>query len=178
VARPAHLFLSTLSGKRVNVASEIAIRDLGGLIASATTLSLAVELYLKAHRIIAGISVPETHHLWTLYRSLPKPLKETIELNYNRLNPTGGSESSVIDLAIDVGNMDEKEIHEMMNKRTSPTSDTSLRGVLLRSSDAFINWRYVHEQRDSNNPTVVTYEHMRLDLIAKVLKGIAVKFIS
>ena len=61
------------------MAASIALKDLGGLIASATILSLSVELYLKSLRMILGMSIPDKHHLWSLYKVLPSNIRSDIE---------------------------------------------------------------------------------------------------
>jgi len=47
----------------VNYAWQDALADLGGLVASATNLTLAVEIYLKTLYILLGLQVPHTHNL-------------------------------------------------------------------------------------------------------------------
>ena len=47
--------------------------------ASATNLTLALELYLKVLRMIMALPVPTIHELWTLYKGLPQELKERIQ---------------------------------------------------------------------------------------------------
>lgn len=169
----AHIFLSTL-GNDINVAHIVAAGDVGGLISSATTLALAVELYLKAHTIIVGLPVAETHHLWTLYKSLPEALKGIVESNYNKQNPTGGSASCGLEVAIDTDFTNKEEVNEWSMRRVSPDTDSSLKAVLVRSSDAFKNWRYLHEHSTDSKLAVLKYEYMRLDLIAHLLRDIAV----
>src|SRR5712691_3540260 len=52
-------------------ARDIAAQDIPGMIASATALAFAVELYLKALCIITRRQpLPGGHNLWVLYRAL------------------------------------------------------------------------------------------------------------
>ena len=59
--------------------------DFGGLVASATNLTLALELYLKSLRIVLGLSVPQHHNLWDLYKAVPQGYKTQIEQRYEKL---------------------------------------------------------------------------------------------
>jgi hypothetical protein len=173
----AHIFLATL-GSDINVANLRAAQDIGGLISSATTLALAVELYLKAHRIIARLPVLETHHLWTLYKTLPVSLKNIIERNYDKQNPVDGNDSCALVVVVDTDLTDKDEFNKWKERKASPDTDNSLKGVLLRSSDAFVSWRYVHEQRNDPKLVELTYEYLRLDLIAHLLRDVAVKVLE
>ena len=58
-------------GADLNGGVMAASKDPGGLISSATNLALALELYLKSLRAGLELSVPETHNLWSLYKTLP-----------------------------------------------------------------------------------------------------------
>lgn len=173
----AHVFLATLRSD-INVANVKAAQDIGGLISSATTMALAVGLYLKAHRMIAGLPVLQTHHLWTLYETLPASLRDIIERNYDKQNPVGGNDSCALVVVVDTGLTDREEINKWTERKTSPDTDSSLKGVLLRSSDAFVSWRYVHEQRNDPKLVELTYEYMRLDLIAHLLRDVAVTVLT
>lgn len=170
----AHVFLSQIAHKDRRDAAGTAAKDIGGLISSATTLSLAVELYLKALRMLVGLSVTDTHHLWTLYSPLPDPLKKIIEANYERQNKRAGKDSVCIEAILYDGHRSEREIEELFGH---VQSDTSLKAVLIRSSNAFIHWRYFHEQREECRPVVAVYEFKRLDLIAFLVKGVAYKLL-
>lgn len=170
----SHGFISKIIRKDKDTAGQIAMADLGGLISSATTLALAIELYLKSLRTIVGISVPQTHHLWNLYKDLPDAFREVIESNYERFPSLDGKETVCIDATIGLDTI-EGELSERLRQHPSASSDISLKGVLNRSSDAFESWRYFHEQGE--NPTVVTYDFRRLDFIAYLLKESAQRLI-
>jgi hypothetical protein len=53
---------------------------------------------------------------------------------------------------------------------TTIDSDKSLRGLLLRSGDAFITWRYVYELFEENRVVSVPYEFGAMDNAAKVFR--------
>ena len=63
-------FTKEMLGKDIDPPPQITGQFISALIASATTLALGVELYLKALRMQAGLPIPKTHHLLSLYRGL------------------------------------------------------------------------------------------------------------
>ena len=52
---------------------------MGDLVACATNLAFAVELYLKGLLTELGIGVPRDHNLWKLYDSMPQSVRMLIE---------------------------------------------------------------------------------------------------
>ena len=165
----AHIFIDALDDDIVK-SHQIASKDVGGLISSATTLALSVELYLKSLRIILGLSVPEKHHLWSLYKVLPSNIKEHIESNYNLQNPKDGKDRAALELCIDTGKTNKEQLKDWLNKNKRACPSGSLKEVLVYSSDAFQTWRYLHETNDTEDIFVISYEYLRLDLIAHLLR--------
>src|SRR5437660_7673959 len=67
----------------LNAAAQLVNQKRGQLIAAVTNLALAIELYFKSLAIVAGVKVHKTHDLLTLFKALPKPLVESIEMVYD-----------------------------------------------------------------------------------------------
>jgi len=67
----------------LNYAWQDALADLGGLVASATNLTLAVEIYLKTLYILLGLQVPHTHNLLRLFSGLPREVQEALTHDYD-----------------------------------------------------------------------------------------------
>jgi hypothetical protein len=63
--------------------AEAAKKDFGGMIASATNLAFAIELYMKALRILNGLGPMHTHDLADLYANFPKELRQAIKTTYD-----------------------------------------------------------------------------------------------
>src|SRR3712207_6448279 len=81
----ARMFTRGLGADR-DEAVEPTFHNLGELLASVTMLALAVELYLKTLQILHDVSVPTTHHLWSLYQHVPADLKQSIKAQYDQVN--------------------------------------------------------------------------------------------
>jgi len=142
-------------------------QDIGLLVASATQLSLALELYLKALRMILKMPIPTTHDLWRLYNNLPITIKSTFEDKYNLVNSTKGgelAEFSIIMLVSDNPN-------EPTPKFSKDIKKIDLNSILKRSKDAFQTWRYIHEGGKSGEYVSYNYEFYRLRLICDIVRG-------
>lgn len=57
--------------------------ELGDLVACATNLGFAIELYLKALLTQLDLPVPQVHDLRTLYDAIPQPVRALIESVYD-----------------------------------------------------------------------------------------------
>jgi len=158
-------------GDDLNEAPQRVSSDIGGLVASATTLALALELYLKALSILANLRVPETHHLWTLYKRLPNDLMQSVEAQYNHINSSFRPEK-VVEHILRLGvSTKPDEIPDDNDDTGWPnTSNVDLKSVLVRSSDAFVTWRYLHESGRKGKMIYHPYEFRRLGLICDVVR--------
>ena len=116
------------------------------------------------------MSVPDKHHLWSLYKVLPTNIKEHIELNYDLQNPTDGNGRAALELCIDTGKTNKAQLKDWLNKNKRACPTGSIKEVLVYSSDAFQTWRYLHETNDTEDIYVISYEYLRLDLIAHLLR--------
>ncbi len=61
--------------------------ELGDLVACATSIGFAIELYLKALLTQLDLSFPQTHDLRALYDLIPQKVREIIESTYNEALP-------------------------------------------------------------------------------------------
>ena len=78
----SHPFRQKVAGLSIDAAIAEAIKDFGGLAASATNLALSVELYLKGLRMATALVPNRIHALDELYADLPKDLHQSIEAAY------------------------------------------------------------------------------------------------
>ena len=146
--------------------------DIGGLIASATTLALAVELYIKGLRVLTRMPVARTHQLWSLYKQLPRDLKLAIEADYQSQTPPRKDATVTLEVALhSVGPAPKEELAQLDDgKNTVERPDNSLPAVLRRCSDAFQTWRYLHEGGPPGSITIYRYEFHYLDVAADSLR--------
>ncbi len=162
------IFIDSLPKDNLDEASQFSVRNLGGLIASATTLALALELYLKALRIVTGFPASEMHNLWSLYKHLPTDLKKAIENQYNLLNTRQDGKLASLHLEVSTEPFNDNLPDE--NEQLNNFSD-DLKSVFIRSSDAFITWRYIHEGGKRNEYVKYDYEFYRLELICDITRS-------
>lgn len=148
------------------------------MIASATTLALCVELYLKALRILVGLKATTDHDLWALYTGLPKSLTESIERQYEALGPPKGADIHTLKVKISVGPFREEQLAEAERKDAGRAQDNSLKSVPKRSKDAFLTWRYLHERGDPDQINRFSYEFHYLGNAAEAMRSHAVTLFS
>ena len=166
----SQIFIGSL-GNSLDRAAQHAAQNLGDFIASATMLSLALELYLKALRATINITIPETHDLWALYKKLPQELKKSIECSYTKINSNNEEKLAGLELAIWVGRQPPIDDPPEVNKEKEKTdSYNDLRSVLFRSRNAFQTWRYLHEMGKKNCYVLFKYEFHRLGLICDIIR--------
>ena len=139
---------------------------LGEMVGSATNLSFALELYIKALLIRLRLPVPHRHNLRTLYGGLPGRTRREIERRYDAFLRTVPKH---IPAAISIAK----------GPATAPGwGDYSrvghdLTSVLRRSHDTFDSWRYIFEYKP---PPGVKYqshqfEYLLLTLACQAIKG-------
>jgi hypothetical protein len=166
-------------GLDMETAHHNAVKDIGGLIASATTLTLSIELYLKALRMLTNTNVPKTHELWSLYKNLPSQRKEFVEADFDKVIQQGKQVTDVqsLRLAVWAGTQPPAE-SEPIPTGAVRVGPPSIKFVLLASNDAFTTWRYLHEGGKENEYVLYDYDFYHLGSIAKILRGHAVSFLS
>lgn len=154
-------------------AKGLAPEDIGNMIASATTLALSVELYLKALQLLEGLVPPTDHDLWALFKRLPNDLKKSIERQYEILNSSMGAGIDMIAVQISVGPFREEEIAraDAADDRGRVISEgKSLESVLKRNKSAFLAWRYLYEKGNSGRIITFVYEFSDLGCAAESIR--------
>lgn len=154
-------------GTDMNICHERAVQNMGAMIASATSLALSVELYLKALRLLHGIKASHTHDLLALFDGLPETLRASIDRVYTQIpsNPVGVASSLILGVILG----QKKEIPPSVPPKRPP--DNSIRAVLERSKDAFQTWRYMHEQGELETSVEFVYEFHNLGRIAEAIRS-------
>jgi hypothetical protein len=113
--------------------------ELGGLVACATNLAFALELYLKALLTQLDLPVPPNHDLRVLYDGIPQPVREVIESVYDTaLQDEVRRLRGRVSITLAKGPLEEPRWDEYK-------VSTALPDVLARSRDLFQSWRYVFE---------------------------------
>ena len=162
----ARMFTRGLGPDR-DEAVEPTFHNLGELLASVTMLALAVELYLKTLQILLDVPVPTTHHLWRLYQHVPVELQQSIKAQYDQVNRVPTNSVDSLTLALGGGTRPADAVHPDIAPTSSPVP-YDLKAVLIRSSDAFQTWRYLHEQEQAG--VAFEYEFRRLNLICEIVR--------
>lgn len=165
----SEVFINSLPAD-INLAQQVAVRNIGGLIASATNLALGVELYLKVLRMQGGLSVPHTHNLLSLYSEIHDDKKHAIEDLYERSRTTIAQGTSTVEIAIGCGSVSQEAFKSWDSLAGRPT-DNSFRSVLERSSDAFLTWRYHHEGGQEGELMTYSYEFRHLQLAGRAIRA-------
>jgi hypothetical protein len=145
--------------------------DFGDLIASATNLAFAIELYIKAVRILHGLGPMRTHDLAALYASLPKTSRRRIQATYaatiQTLDP---SPSPLVVVRIAHRDAPQDEARRT-DKLPDNVSDVSFERVLERSRDLFERWRYLYDQGKHGTVVWLYYEYRWLEVAADALRN-------
>ncbi len=130
---------------------------IGDVVAGATNLAFAIELYIKVILFVTNIKVPQGrdgHDLGKLYAALPQHFRIVIEKRYEEMRRR---------------DWDGKYPSLTLAKRPQPASlpkwdddseSLDLGPLLTRSADVFTSWRYIWEFR---NPGQDQYEFHRLE---------------
>jgi hypothetical protein len=149
--------------------------DFGPMIASATNLAFAIELYMKALRILNKLGPMRTHDLATLYANLPTELRRAIKATYDvaqkKLDPSQPARALTVAISHKDAPQDDKDALQDHRFR-APTSmyDASLPAVLERSRVLFEEWRYLYEQGEHGKVKRLYYEYQWLEAVADALR--------
>ena len=145
--------------------------DLGACIASATTIALAVELYLKALLMIQGTDPKKGgHNLAALFASLNEDLRADCEARFAALPKRAGLTAFVhLDTAPTAGR---PPAVSPSGTEPGPVLD-KLATFLDRNKDAFVTWRYFHEVPQPDQPGRITYEFLGFVFAVDALAGCA-----
>lgn len=144
-----------------------AAMNLGELVASATNLALAIEIYLKALLLFNGIPAPKTHELTDLYSKLPGHVRLRLEQLYEELLAAEKEEGQTAAFAVHVT---ETSASKPNFNASAKGQDKSVRGVLLRCENAFVTWRYLFAHSITKDSTPLTYEFLCMVIVAKATR--------
>lgn len=135
--RLAELFIGRI-GTDVKEGRQDPSTEFGDLVACATNLSLALELYMKALITQLELTVPKDHDLRSLFDTLPQQVKTQIEEVYDKAwrSQWNGRRASI---TIAKGPYDEPPWSDYSNE------SKDLGALLQRSRDVFCSWRYIYE---------------------------------
>jgi len=141
--------------------------DTADLVACATNLAFAIELYLKGLLAHLGLQVPATHDLRQLYDRIPSPIRalmEDVYLSCFREQVEGRPRPAV---TLTIGPPDEP-VWDRESKGSPALPD-----LLTRSRDLFQSWRYVFEYRprDESPYHLRKFEHALLWCAAETVKA-------
>jgi hypothetical protein len=114
--------------------------EMGDVVACATNLGLAIELYLKGLLARRGLEVPKVHDLAALFDALPEPERTYIEILFMDQMPD----------TLRILNGRSWSFTLAKGAEETPQWDQSYRSLALpdllaRSKDLFQSWRYVFE---------------------------------
>lgn len=154
-----------LMGTDIDVPPNRVMENLGGLSASATLLSLSVELYLKALRLLEGQDPLYTHDLSLLFEGLSESTRASVVKVYDSIPipPTGTPASFILELSLG-------EFDDPQPCPSKILADNSLISVLKRSKDAFQTWRYLYEKGKRGRTITFIYEYRNLDRAAEAVR--------
>lgn len=145
--------------------------NFGDLVASATNLILAAELYLKTFLAAGNFPVPTTHDLVDLFDRLRDDWRNKIEAAYEaRRSALDQRATSTLTLYAQLGDQPD------LDKRVAPALPLDQRLALLleRNRTAFEMWRYVHEEMKSESVTAFSYEFRALKVFCDLLREILI----
>ena len=157
---------------------ELALADLGGLIASATTMALSLEIYIKTLYIMSNVNVPHNHNLWRLFEGLPSNIKDHAIQIYNAKKSIEKPENlRGIQIKLTENSRVPQKI-DIDDEDLNRTLSMDLESILKKSEDAFINWRYLYEQPEQNKPLILQYDFVCMAILVKTLHEIITSAIN
>jgi hypothetical protein len=166
----AHSFFSQCPSDNLDAANGFVAQRFPQLMAAATNLALALELYLKGLALCAGIPVKKVHDLLQLFEALPKRLQDSIEENYNNRNSRipGDLNTGFHVLFTPTEEVPSDTVMTSLEGHTLAPG-TDVRSILRAERDAFKNWRYLFEAADPSAPFLIAMDYGRLFRIADAL---------
>ena len=113
--------------------------EMGAVVACATNLAFAVELYLKGILIQLDLDVPKNHNLRGLYDAIPQSVRTVIEGTYDTALPCEVRRlDGRVSFTSAIGPFGELSWNDYKESLALPD-------LLERSKDVFVSWRYVFE---------------------------------
>lgn len=148
--------------------SEVAARDMGSMIASATNLFLALELYVKTLQVLAGGAPRGGHDLAHLFAALPELVRLRINIGYReRLASKAETSMRSLEVAFWIGNKPDSGPGD-----TSKELDRTLPSLLRRNRYAYQTWRYLYERGVDGDYRLFVYEFSDLSILADALRAV------
>ena len=113
--------------------------EMGNVVACATNLAFAVELYLKGILVQLGLDVPMSHNLRVLYDAIPQSVRTLIESIYDTALPDEVRRlDGRVSFTCAIGPSGELSWDDYKVSLALPD-------LLERSKDLFVSWRYAFE---------------------------------
>jgi hypothetical protein len=153
----ANNFIEPARNLEPEKAKQFLLDNFGHLIASATNMSFAIEIYLKAIISHLGVEPKNTHDLLKLFNSLPNKVGSNLEAKFNK-SPKSH-----------VGKVGCFHLHSNPNLELS-NKEFDIKSILLSSKDAFVTWRYLYENTEGEAKGDAVYEFHSLEMFASILK--------
>jgi HEPN domain-containing protein len=136
--RLAKEFISKIGAIKEKSSQDMS-NELGDLVACATNLGFAIELYLKALLTQLDLPVPQVHDLRALYDSIPQQVKDIIESVYDTSLPEQVRQLyGRVSITLAKGPLEEPQWDDYK-------ASLALPDLLARSRDLFQSWRYIFE---------------------------------
>jgi HEPN domain-containing protein len=145
-------------------ADEAAVRDIGGMVTSATNVALAIEIYLKALILSSGRAAPQTHELPTLWSLVPQSIQDSVDRAYLQLLNEKSPDAVSLELLV-------TRSPDRRPQGTRPPQSNQLKDVLARNTSAFRAWRYLFADPEKSAGMPLEYEFLCLSYIARALRG-------
>ncbi|WP_199930361.1 hypothetical protein [Sedimenticola thiotaurini] len=157
-------------GSDLNGGVLVAAQDPGALVSAATNLSLSLELFIKSLRVGLGLSVPDTHNFWALYKSLPNNVKQIIESKYNqKVSNTPKEKLFKLNVAYEHDSTGDGPKAPVFPNQQGLS--TEVKPLLKRSSNAFVTWRYIYESvKPGERYFFITLEYSHLIILLETIK--------
>ncbi len=142
--RLAEKFIHSIGALKESPSTEMS-KELADLVACATNLGFAIELFTKALLLRENIPIPKVHDLKALYELVPISIRAYIENSYKVFLPEQARLlNGRVSITVSKGSPTEPEWNDY-------ASSMSLPDLLERSKDLFQSWRYIFEYNDSES---------------------------
>jgi hypothetical protein len=151
----ANSFISVAEGISPENGQNFVISKFGHLIASATNMSFAVEIYLKA--IIVPPSSKDGHDLLNLFNMLPSEVSAVLQASFEKKPKK------------QIGKIGCFHLHSQ-GEMDSTRKKFDIKSILESSKDAFVTWRYLYESTEGEKRKEAVYEFYQLNVFSNVLK--------
>lgn len=138
--------------------------DIPGLVTAATSMSFALEIYLKAIAQSCGVVPPDVHDLNALYKCLPTEVKSAVTKRYEKLFSPHPFVSCSIIVNVSSGQAPGNE------KPQSARVEHTVEAVLRRSRHGFVVWRYFFQRGVPGQSREFVYEYVSLHDIGTALR--------